>query len=99
MPDKRKVLLAELSARSGCEADVQMLLADYGQHVRQEPGNEVFACYCTEDNPQRFIVYEIYRDEAAFQDHLGAPENAEVNSKLATLTEGGSSLTFLKAFQ
>ncbi len=98
MQDERRILIAELNARPGCESDVQATLAEYGKHVRQEPGNEVFECYCTEDNSQRFIVYEIYKNEAAFKAHLSAPENAEVNNKLAALTEGGSSLTFLSAF-
>lgn len=96
--DERKILIAQITARSGCEAAVQDILTVYGEHVRKEPGNEIFESYSAEDNPQHFIVYEIYRNEAAFKAHLGAPENAEVNSKLASLTEGGSSLTFLKSF-
>lgn len=99
MQDERRILIAELNAQPGCESDVQATLAAYGRHVRQEPGNEVFQCYCTEDNSRRFMVYEIYKNEAAFKAHLAAPENAEVNTKLATLTEGGSSLTFLRAFE
>lgn len=98
MQDERKILIAELTARPGCEADVQAALAEYGKHVRKEPGNEVFDCYCVEDNLQRFIVYEIYKNEAAFKAHLDAPGNAEVNGKLASLTEGGASLTFLRSF-
>jgi len=96
--DERKILIAQLRARPGCEADVQATLADYGKSVRAEPGNEVFECYRDDDNPQHFIVYEIYSNEAAFKSHLSAAENAEVNNKLASLTEGGSSLTFLKSF-
>lgn len=96
--DERKILIAQLTARPGHESDVQAVLAEYGQHVRKEPGNEIFECYRSEDNPRHFIVYEIYTNESAFQAHLGAVENANVNSKLASLTEGGSSLTFLKTF-
>jgi len=95
--DKR-VLIAELTARDGCEAQVRSALTDYSVHVRAEPGNEVFECYQTEDAPQRFVVYEIYTDEAAFQAHLAAPMNKEINQRLSSITEGGSSLTFLKAF-
>ena len=40
MQDVRKILIAELTARPGCESDVQATLADYGKHVRKEPGNE-----------------------------------------------------------
>jgi len=94
--DKRRVLIAELTARTGCEAEVGSVLTDYAVHVRAESGNEAFECYQIEDAPQRFVVYEIYSDEDAFQAHLAAPMNKEINQRLSTITEGGSSLTFLK---
>jgi len=93
--DKRKVLIAELTSREGCEAEVRSVLTEYAVHVRAEPGNEVFECYQTEGAPQRFVVYEIYSDESAFQAHLAAPMNKEINQRLSSITEGGSSLTFL----
>ena len=96
--DERIILIAQITARPGHESEVQAVLGEYGKHVRKESGNKTFECYCAEDNPRHFIVYEIYTNEAAFKAHLGAVENAEVNSKLASLTEGGSSLTFLKSF-
>lgn len=98
MSDSRKILIAELTARAGCEADVCNILAEYAVHVRAEPGNQVFECYQTEGNSQRFLVYEIYTDEASFQAHLSDPMNAMINERLADVTEGGSSLTFLNAF-
>lgn len=98
MADKRRVLIAELTARDGCEAEVRSALTDYAVHVRAEPGNEAFECYQAEDALQRFVVYEIYTDEAAFQAHLAAPMNKEINQRLSSITEGGSSLTFLKSF-
>lgn len=96
--DKRKVLIAELTAREGREAEVRSALTDYAVHVRAEPGNEVFECYQKEDTPKQFVVYEIYSDEAAFQAHLAAPMNREINQRLSAITEGGSSLTFLTPF-
>ena len=98
MSEKRRVLIAELTARDGCEAEVRSVLTDYAAHVRAEPGNEVFECYQTEDAPERFVVYEIYTDEAAFQAHLAAPMNKEINQRLSSITEGGSSLMFLTPF-
>lgn len=96
--DERKILIAQLTALPGFEADVQAALAEYRKHVRSEPGNEMFECYRDADNPQHFIVYEIYTNEAAFKAHLGAEENAVVNGKMASITEGGASLTFLNSF-
>lgn len=98
MTDNRKVLIAELMAREGCEPDVRAILAEYATHVRAEPGNMAFECYQTEGEPRRFLVYEIYDNEAAFEAHLSAPKNAEINQRLSSVTEGGSSLTFLTPF-
>lgn len=98
MTDQRKTLIAELTALDGSEAQVAAILAEYAEHVRAEPGNREFRCYQVENKPSRFIVYEIYDNEAAFEAHLSAPMNAEINARLASVTEGGSSLTFLTAF-
>ncbi len=98
MTDKRKILIATLIAQDGCEHDVQAILAEYAIHVRAEPGNQIFECYQTEQDSRHFVVYEIYDDEAAFQAHLSAPMNADINRRLAAVTEGGSSLMFLRAF-
>lgn len=98
MTDDRKILLAELTAREGCEPQVRAILTEYAIDVKAEPGNQVFNCYQTQDEPRRFVVYEVYDDEAAFQAHLSAPMNAEINRRLSSVTEGGSSLTFLTSF-
>ena len=98
MTDDRKILLAELMACEGCEPQVQAILTEYAIDVKAEPGNQVFNCYKTQDEPRRFVVYEVYDDEAAFQAHLSAPMNAEINRRLSSVTEGGSSLTFLTSF-
>lgn len=85
-------------ARNGCEEEVRAILSEYAIDVRAESGNQVFECYQTRDEPRKFVVYEIYTDEAAFQAHLSAPKNAEINYRLSSVTEGGSSLTFLAPF-
>lgn len=92
-----KVLIAEVTALPHAVEAVRDLLGSYGQTVRREPGNRVFACHQVADRPEKFVVYEVYADQAAFEAHLAAPENAELNGRLATLVEGGGSvLTFLR---
>jgi quinol monooxygenase YgiN len=94
---KPKILIAEIMARPEAVEKVRVLLRDYGRMVRKEPGNRAFICHQVEGRPERFVVYEVYQDQMAFEVHLSAPENAEVNRKLGPLVEGnGSVLTFLK---
>ena len=39
--------------------------------VAEEPGCRQFDVLQDHDNPNRVVLYEVYHDAAAFQDHLG----------------------------
>ena len=89
-------LIAEFTALHGRGDDVALLLAGLATKVRAEEGNIVFDCYRRLENPEKFVVYEIYRDKAAFEAHLGAAYGAEFNARLRELiVEPNSILTFL----
>ena len=91
-------LYAEFAAVPGRGRDVEGLLAGFAELVRAEPGNLVFDAYCRADEPDRFFVYELYRDQAAFEAHLAADAGATFNSALKELTVGdGSTITFLRS--
>jgi quinol monooxygenase YgiN len=91
-----KALLAEVTALPGKADLIRDLLRDYGQKVRQEPGNQVFSCHQVETRPNHFVVYEVYESQAAFDAHLAAPYGAELNQRLKPLIEQPESvLTFL----
>jgi quinol monooxygenase YgiN len=91
-------LYAEFAAAPGRGKEVEKLIADFAEQVRAEPGNLVFDVYCRADEPERFFVYEIYRDQAAFDTHIAAERGATFNSALKELTVGdGSTLTFLRS--
>lgn len=49
-------------------------------------------------DPDRFFVYEAYRDQAAFDAHLSAPSGRPFNAELQKLiVEPASVLTFLRS--
>lgn len=90
------VLIAQFTARPGKQAAVAALLADLADKVRNEPGNVVFDCYQQSGNTQGFVVYEIYRDQRAFDEHISADYGATFNASLQELIiEPHSTLTFL----
>jgi quinol monooxygenase YgiN len=65
--------------------------------VRQEPGNLVFEPYTDEANPNRYFVFEVYQDDAAFERHISADYGARFNAELKNLIEGDASeLTWLR---
>jgi quinol monooxygenase YgiN len=89
-------LCAEFTAIPGAEDRVAALVRDLTAQVRAEPGNLVFNPHTLVDEPRRWFVYELYRDEAAFRDHLAAEYGAVFNAALAPLVDGGRSrLTML----
>ncbi len=88
-------LIARFTARSGHEDVVRSLLADYAQVVRADAGTVLFEPSTATDRPGDFVVFERYRDEAAFRSHIGAPENSAFNGAVAEHLDGGVELLFL----
>ncbi|MFE9676862.1 putative quinol monooxygenase [Streptomyces sp. NPDC006259] len=94
----KKTLLAEFTAREGTRDEVARLIGDYALKVRQEEGNITFDVYTKAAHPRSFWIFEVYRDEDAFQAHLNAPYGGPFNAALAPLIEEDASvLTFLSA--
>ncbi|KQX05831.1 antibiotic biosynthesis monooxygenase [Leifsonia sp. Root1293] len=89
-------LLATFTARPGQAASVEQLLLGLTARVRAEPGNLVFDPSRGAGDPDRFTVYEVYEDRAAFEAHIAADYGAVFNAALAPLiVEDGSQLEFL----
>jgi quinol monooxygenase YgiN len=94
----KKTLLAEFTAREGTQDEVARLIGDYALKVREEEGNIAFDVYTKAAHPRSFWIFEVYRDEDAFQAHLKAPYGAPFNAALVPLIEEDASvLTFLSA--
>ena len=91
-------LYSEFTALPGQEAEVAALVSGLAAVVREEPGNVAFEPSVERDRPAHWFVYEVYRDEEAFQAHITASYGAVFNARLNDLiAEDGSQLTFLSA--
>ncbi|WP_235507624.1 putative quinol monooxygenase [Agromyces sp. Root1464] len=88
-------LATEVRHESGC--------LDFTPHrVVEAPSGPAFAAAAAATGPApvgaRFVVTEVYRDAAAFAEHLAAPYGADFNAALGPLiVERGSVLTFLSS--
>ena len=68
------VTIAPVQIRPGYrDKVVEELLKDARGAVHHEPGCLRFDVIQDGDEPNRVWVYEVYKDEAAFQEHLKAP--------------------------
>lgn len=95
-----RTLYAEFTVKAGHEARVAEMMTTLTTHVRNEPGNLLFNAYTRESNPRSYFVFEIYRDDDAFDKHIGADYGAEFNAELAGhIEEDGSVLTHLCALE
>ena len=91
-----KTLYAEFTVTPGNEPRVAEMMRELTTLVRQEPGNLVFDPYTEEANPNRYFVFEVYKDDAAFERHISADYGARFNAELKHLIEGDASeLTWL----
>ena len=67
------VLAVEWTAKAGQGDRIAEVQKEFALLARQEPGCRKFFVSRSEDNPDRFFLYEEYDDEAAFDAHLETP--------------------------
>ena len=92
-----KTLYAEFTVKPGNEDRVAEMMRQLTEEVRREPGNQLFLPYTRETNPREYFVFEVYADDAAFQEHISADYGARFNGELGDLIEeDGSVLTWLQ---
>ena len=92
-----KTLYAEFTVKPGSEERVAAMMRELTERVREEPGNQLFLPYTRESNPREYFVFEVYRDDEAFHEHITAHYGAVFNAELAEhIEEDGSVLTWLE---
>ena len=63
------VLVARLTARDGEQDRAAELIGRLVEATRTEPGNVHYIPHRDPDDPRVFLMYEQYRDKAAFDEH------------------------------
>jgi quinol monooxygenase YgiN len=63
------VLVAAWVAKEGYEERIPALLAELRTHTLQEPGCLVYQPCRDRDDPRRFLIFEVYRDDDALRAH------------------------------
>lgn len=63
------VLVARMTARAGEEERAADLIRRLAEASRTEPGNLHYVPHRDPEDPRVFLIYEQYRDEAAFEAH------------------------------
>ena len=64
------VVVAQWYARAGKDDQIATVLKTAVRNSRTEPGCVLFMANRSVADPRRFVLYEQFKDEAAFQAHL-----------------------------
>ena len=72
------LLLVELNAKPSAAAELENILSELADVAREEAGNVIYGIHRQQDNPNAFVLYELYKDRAAWEAHLtiGAVQGA-----------------------
>lgn len=81
------VVCAKLQAKAGKEREVEAALKEVVQLVKDEPGALTYSLHRSINHSERFLFYEKYRDNKAFEDHIATPYFKELIAKLKPLLE------------
>ncbi len=63
------VLVARMTTREGEQDRAAELIEQLAAATSTEPGNVHYITHRDPDNPRAFMIYEQYRDKAAFEEH------------------------------
>lgn len=80
-------IVAVLTARAGKTEDLKALLLGMTAPSRSEPGNLRYDLWLDQANPDRFILDELYTDNAAVAAHRETPHFKNYLSRISDLAE------------
>jgi len=95
MTGKEIILAVKLTSKTGKESDLSSLCTWLLPQSRSEEGCILYNFHSLNDDPQGFMFYEIWKDQAAFDFHNGTPYLAEFREKLGDLVAADPEVTFL----
>jgi quinol monooxygenase YgiN len=88
--DNEVVLIAEAAALPGKRDELRQAFDILVPQTRAEEGVSAFILHEDRDKAGHFMLYEVYRDQAAVESHFATPHFAAIVKALGELTEGGA---------
>lgn len=80
------VIAVAFEAKADKVAEFKALISEHARRsLAEEPGCVQFDVAQDPKDEKRFFLYEVYKDEAAFEFHRGTPRMAENGKKIPTL--------------
>jgi quinol monooxygenase YgiN len=88
----RLALMIEIETE-GAEAEVDAAVEAYvAAATAEEPGTLVYAWARRHDDPNKLVVWELYEDEAAFEQHFKGPKMTAAREGFSAMVKGRGEL-------
>jgi quinol monooxygenase YgiN len=89
-------LIAKIKAKQGSEGQLEAAFHDMIKKVRAaEPGCQAYILHKANDDPTKFVWYETYADQAAFDNHRKTEHMKEMGGRIANLLDGRPEIEML----
>jgi len=88
------VLFVRLRAKRERADEVAAALADLPALVEDEPGTLTFAVHRARDEPDLFLFYEVYTDDAALRAHQAGAMVREFGARIGDALAGPPEITY-----
>jgi quinol monooxygenase YgiN len=88
------VVFVRVHAKAGRGDEVAAVLGDLPGMVEAEPGTEVFAAHRAVDDPDAFLFYEVYADDAALREHQTGPMARAFGARVSDALAGPPEVTY-----
>ena len=79
--------IAFLTAKPGQEAALESLLRNLAKASREEPGNISYELWRDRDEPRRFVLDELYKDDEAITQHRATPHFQDYLARIGDMAE------------
>lgn len=89
-------LIARIKAKQGSEGALEQAFRDMIKKVRAaEPGCQAYVLHKSNQDPTQFVWYEVYSDQAAFDNHRKTEHMKEMGGRIADLLDGRAQVEIL----
>ena len=78
-------VIATFIPKPGQDKGVEQVLRGMVSPTRNEPGCNRYDLYCTKDSPASYVLFEIYKDQAALEAHRGTEHYKSYRARIPEL--------------
>ena len=82
------VVVAVMKAKAGMGQEMEKALKEIIPKVETEKGTHAYTIHRAKKEPEKFLLYEKYRDKEALKEHSSTPHFAELFGKIGPLLDG-----------